>query len=64
MSDLERRQERAYRASLNYTDGNDTETNIVDLIADLLHLAESDYSGADDILERALMHYNAERTHA
>lgn len=56
--------ERIYRALLYYCqsdDEKDVATNIVDMIADLMHLADEYGDGAADATERAREHYSEER---
>jgi hypothetical protein len=62
----ERRAEIAFRTVLAYQsykgeDMDDTETGIVDLIADLLHLGEQYGLDADTIERISRMHYDAEK---
>jgi hypothetical protein len=56
---IERRQDRAYRAALAYSDGEDIGVALTDLITDLLHLADQ-YAGSEDHLKRALERYQSE----
>ena len=62
------RAERAYRLILIYRQwagqDEDEETLIVDLLADLMHLADEGYGEWPYMLERATMHYEAERVNA
>ena len=57
----DKRADRAYRRALNYSDPNDIETSIVDLLTDLLHLADQ-YEGSREMLATAQLHYRAEGT--
>lgn len=60
------RSDRAFRTVLAYVsrgngDPDDIETSAVDLIADILHMLDKDYShDADDACRTALMHFHAE----
>jgi hypothetical protein len=57
----EQRAEAGYRAVRNYQDSDfDAETGIVDLVADLLHLACEFGIEPDYIIQTATMHFDAE----
>jgi Fic family protein len=57
----EQRAEAAYRAVMKYQQSDfDVETGIIDLVADLLHLARENGIEPDYIIHMAQMHFDAE----